>query len=240
MELEIQKSELISQGAEARVYREYFLEDLCIVKERFSKKYRNEILDKKITYQRTVQEARNMARARKAGVNTPYVMHVDTETHKIYMQYVNDAVMIKEYFYFLQRHNLAFPEHVLAQLGRAIGLIHNCDIVHGDLTTSNMMIKFNTHEMYQNVKNDVPFTLTAGEYSIYLIDFGLSYVSSNAEDKAVDLYVLEKAFLSTHTENQSDFSRILDFYQSEYKNGDKILARFAEVQKRGRKRLAFG
>ena len=54
----------------------------------------------------TIQEARNMARARKAGVNTPYIMHVDTETHKIYMQYVNDAVMIKEYFYFLQRNNL--------------------------------------------------------------------------------------------------------------------------------------
>jgi len=96
-----------------------------------------------------------MARARKAGVNTPYIMHVDTETHKIYMQYVNDAVMIKEYFYFLQRNNLPcknrwsfkpktilVPEHVLAKIGKSVGLIHNSDIVHGDLTTSNMLIKF--------------------------------------------------------------------------------------------------
>ena len=96
-----------------------------------------------------------MARARKAGVNTPYVMHVDTDNHKIYMQYVHDAVTIKEFFYFLQRNKLAckfphftefttliVPGHVLAKLGKYIGLIHNNDIIHGDLTTSNMLIKF--------------------------------------------------------------------------------------------------
>ena len=33
---------------------------------------------------------------------------------------------------------------------------------------------------------------------IALIDFGLSYVKNSAEDKAVDLYVLERAFVSTH------------------------------------------
>jgi Mn2+-dependent serine/threonine protein kinase len=32
----------------------------------------------------------------------------------------------------------------------------------------------------------------------------LSLISANVEEKAVDLYVLEKAFLSTHTENQDD------------------------------------
>ena len=32
-----------------------------------------------------------------------------------------------------------------------------------------------------------------------LIDFGLSYNNTLAEDKAVDLYVLERAFTSAHS-----------------------------------------
>lgn len=37
-----------------------------------------------------------------------------------------------------------------------------------------------------------------------LIDFGLSYVSGLVEDKAVDLYVLERAFASTHPEPENE------------------------------------
>jgi TP53 regulating kinase-like protein len=50
-------------------------------------------------------------------------------------------------------------------------------VIHGDLTTSNMIYK---------------------DGQIYLIDFGLSYVKNSIEDRAVDLYVLERAFISTH------------------------------------------
>ena len=58
--------------------------------------------------------------------------------------------------------------------------MHEAKIVHGDLTTSNMLLR-----------NSQPNHLV-------MIDFGLSYTTSLAEDMAVDLYVLERAILSTH------------------------------------------
>ncbi len=63
-------------------------------------------------------------------------------------------------------------------------MLHNDGIIHGDLTTSNIMI--------------------TDQKIVYIIDFGLSYVRNNIEDFSVDLYVLEKAFLSTHPDLESE------------------------------------
>ena len=63
-------------------------------------------------------------------------------------------------------------------MGKTINKVHDLGIIHGDLTTSNMIIR--------------------NDKQIVLIDFGLSYYKDSAEDKAVDLYVLERAFKSTH------------------------------------------
>lgn len=46
-----------------------------------------------------------------------------------------------------------------------------------------------------------------------LIDFGLAYNSNLIEDKAVDLYVLERAFSSTHPDSEPLFACVLDAYQ---------------------------
>lgn len=67
-------------------------------------------------------------------------------------------------------------------VGIAIGKIHEADIVHGDLTTSNLMVVMDSHQNYQ----------------IVIIDFGLGMTRPVIEDKAVDLYVLERALISTH------------------------------------------
>lgn len=48
-----------------------------------------------------------------------------------------------------------------------------------------------------------------------LIDFGLSFQSGLVEDKAVDLYVLERAFSSTHPQSEPLFAAILDAYAKE-------------------------
>lgn len=67
-------------------------------------------------------------------------------------------------------------------IGKSIGKMHYTDVVHGDLTTSNMMIVENESEIHD----------------IILIDFGLGMTRPVIEDKAVDLYVLERALISTH------------------------------------------
>jgi TP53 regulating kinase-like protein len=81
---------------------------------------------------------------------------------------------------------------------------------------------------------------TLGE--VYLIDFGLSFVSGKIEDKAVDIYVLKRAFISTHPGSEQLFDRILDKYREKAggAQGLKIIAKYKDVEKRGRKRECFG
>ena len=74
----------------------------------------------------------------------------------------------------------------------------------------------------------------------YLIDFGLSQVSTKVEDKAVDFYVLKRAFISTHPGSEQFFEKILDHYKEKTNNGLNIIAKFREVELRGRKRECFG
>jgi TP53 regulating kinase-like protein len=78
---------------------------------------------------------------------------------------------------------------LLSDVGIQIAKLHFADIIHGDLTTSNMMLRA--------AKPQAP---TRSNQEIVMIDFGLASVASLVEDKAVDLYVLERAFLSTHSD----------------------------------------
>eukprot|EP00126_Sphaerothecum_destruens_P010734 Sdes_comp20798_c0_seq4m17081 len=83
----------------------------------------------------------------------------------------------------LESHGSA-EDAIISLIGVLVAKLHRENIIHGDLTTSNMLLEGNSE-------------------NIILIDFGLSYVSSLAEDKAVDLYVLERAFASTHPKSEN-------------------------------------
>jgi TP53 regulating kinase-like protein len=63
-----------------------------------------------------------------------------------------------------------------------------------------------------------------------LIDFGLSFQSSLVEDKAVDLYVLERAFASTHPASEPLFALVVDAYGRELgtKAWEGVLRRLEE------------
>ena len=110
--------------------------------------------------------------------------------------------------------------------------MHNHNFIHGDLTTSNFLIEQSTGDLV-------------------LIDFGLTTVSSSSEDMGVDLYVLERAFISTHVEAKDlvycleippdfQFSKVMEGYESAINQKKEILDSFHKVRARGRKRLAFG
>ncbi|KAI8917169.1 kinase-like domain-containing protein [Powellomyces hirtus] len=212
---------LIKQGAEARVYKMPFAPGRpAIVKERFKKSYRHPILDEKLTTRRVIQEARCLHRMRRAGVDTPTVYLVDVKASTIYMEYV-DGTSVRD-FISSQGQLVEDIEIKLAQsIGKSLGIMHDLDIVHGDLTTSNMMIRTESQ-------------------SVVMIDFGLSAVSSMVEDKAVDLYVLERALISTHPDTDRLFQTILKHYGRSSKGGKIVLKKLEEVRRRGRKRTAFG
>lgn len=120
-----------------------------------------------------------MVRARRMGLRTPVVYLVEHEAHTIYMEHIAGS-SVKA---LLRAGELSPGElsGVMAKVGRALAVLHDGGLVHGDLTTSNMMLE-------------------AGTGELVLIDYGLAANTVIPEDKAVDLYVLERAFSSAHSE----------------------------------------
>ena len=102
----------------------------------------------------------------------------------------------------------------MKQIGEWIALLHNNAIMHGDLTTSNMLIN--------------------EEGKLFLIDFGLSFQSTKLEDKAVDIHLLEQALESTH---YKDKEQLFVAFMKGYEQSEdyyKVLERLDEVRKRGK------
>lgn len=106
--------------------------------------------------------------------------------------------------------------------------MHDADIVHGDLTTSNLMVQDKSEEE------------GSSSSQIVVIDFGLGMMKPTIEDKAVDLYVLERAFISTHPESEYVVAAVLEAYRFSCRQGTTILVRLEQVRMRGRKRDMLG
>ena len=246
---------LLSQGAEARVYKGTFFGAVAVVKERFAKKYRHPALDRKLSAHRMTMEVRSMLRAAQAGAPTPTLLFVDKSKQRIFMEFI-DGVSVKQYLVAQRRDcsaasprdspqrqprqecERAYPAAAYAccrRIGAAIARLHDAGHVHGDLTTSNMMLR----KPLSPGAGGCPNAHVAGG-DVVLIDFGLSFGSPTPEDKAVDLYVLERAFRSTHPQSDGLFSAVLQAYCETSAKNREVLARLRKVQLRGRKRLCFG
>ncbi|XP_050363836.1 uncharacterized protein LOC126782603 [Argentina anserina] len=215
---------LVKQGAEARVFESTFVGRKSIVKERFSKKYRHPTLDAKLTLRRLNAEARCMTKARRLGVYTPVLYAVDTILHTLTFEYV-EGPSVKDVFleFGLGGGGVAAErmDDIAMQIGQAIGKLHDGGLIHGDLTTSNLLIRTATNQ-------------------VVVIDFGLSFTSTLPEDKAVDLYVLERALLSMHSSCGNVMDRILAAYRKSSKQWSSTFNKLAQVRQRGRKRTMIG
>ncbi|KAG5836166.1 hypothetical protein ANANG_G00251680 [Anguilla anguilla] len=221
----LRSAELLKQGAEARVYRGEFLGKPTVVKERFPKLYRHPTLDEKLTHRRTVQEVRSILRCRKAGISVPVVYFVDYTSHCIFLEDIVGSVTVRDYINSAHTSEAKNLEVVARKIGEILAKMHDEDLVHGDLTTSNMLMKRGPG---------------CGEADLLLIDFGLSYISALPEDKGVDLYVLEKAFLSTHPNTEALFETLLKSYSASSKKSQTVIKKLDEVRLRGRKRSMVG
>ncbi|KAG1055944.1 hypothetical protein G6F43_002125 [Rhizopus delemar] len=216
---------LIKQGAEAKVLQLPTFLSLpagCIAKERFKKTYRHPELDQQLTSKRVVQEARNLQKCKKAGMDTPTVYFVDIAQSTIYMENIV-GITVKQRLLDNQMNDYkdVDTDSLAQKMGESLAKMHSLNIVHGDLTTSNFMLREESD-------------------SLVVIDFGLSYISVLQEDKAVDLYVLERAFSSTHPKTEALFAKILKHYSAAYKQSKPVLTKLGEVRLRGRKRSMVG
>ncbi|KAG7394252.1 TP53 regulating kinase [Phytophthora boehmeriae] len=215
---------LISQGAEAKVFETDFCGRPCVVKERIKKSYRLPALDKKLSHRRLVQEARCILKCRRAGVLTPCIFLVDEDKSRLYLEKVLGG-SLKDYLrraYKLDPHYGSSAMKKAYQIGEAIAKMHDADIVHGDLTTSNMMLS----------SDDAT--------EVTMIDFGLANSQPLPEDKAVDLYVMERAFNSTHVNSELLVAEVLRAYRAKSRRADAIFQKLSQVRLRGRKRTMVG
>ncbi|KTF85346.1 hypothetical protein cypCar_00033551 [Cyprinus carpio] len=162
-----------------------------------------------------------------SGINAPVVYFVDYTTHCIFLEDIIHSVSVKDHIASAQASEQN-PQHLQTladKIGETLAQMHDEDVIHGDLTTSNMLLVSGAED--QNMK-------------LVLIDFGLSYISALPEDKGVDLYVLEKAFLSTHPKTETLFERLLKSYTASSKKSSVVLKKLDEVRLRGRKRSMVG
>jgi len=200
--------ELIRKGAEADLYLAEFGEvyfpwnqEKVLIKKRISKGYRNTELDRELRTRRTVHEARLLHEA-KSFVNTPVLYEMNREDCTIVMEFI-EGVRAKE----------GLTEDIAVEIGKSIARLHEGGIIHGDITTSNIIIK---------------------EGIIYFIDFGLGEFSHEIEPQAVDLHLLKQTLKSTHHEMwQHLWKKILEGYK-ERENAQDVISRVRDIEKRGR------
>jgi len=203
---------LIYQGAEAKIILSTFLSKTVIKKHRIKKTYRIKEIDEVLISSRTKEEAKLIHLARKQGVCVPSLFDVDLINGTIIMSYVKGD-RVKDIFDHLNKEK---RKALCIMIGENIARMHNNDIIHGDITTSNMIFS---------------------DDKIFFIDFGLGEINHELESKGVDLHVLMEAMESTHSKNADDFKYVLLGYEKEYNDDIKqIKKKIDDIVKRGRYR----
>src|ERR1700722_7578390 len=141
--------ELIRQGAEARIYRCLYFGRRAILKERFIKTYRHTDLDNTISLQRLKSEVRLITCAKQLGIHTPSIYHIDWTRRMIVMEDLYDTHTVKSIIdELIQKNDTIKLEKLAEKIGSTIGCLHQAQIVHGDLTTSNMLISSSEDDLY--------------------------------------------------------------------------------------------
>ncbi|ALL00175.1 serine/threonine kinase [Pyrodictium delaneyi] len=201
------------KGAEAYVYIVEWLGKKAVLKLRVPKTYRHYLLDKRLRWRRTINEARTVLAALELGVNAPAIYYVNPVAGVIVMEYI-DAPSLYE---IIEAKPEAAKEYA-RRLGEAVGILHETGISHGDLTTSNVLVK---------------------DGEVYLIDFGLASLKSSEREQAVDVHLYMRSLESTHPEHvDSLLEAFLEGYSSTRGSSwtEKIMQLVREIRLMGRYR----
>jgi TP53 regulating kinase-like protein len=203
----------LHRGAEADLFLSELPPWQAVVKRRVRKAYRHEELDAKIRKERTVKESSAIHEAKIAGARAPSILGLDIERFSIIMTFVEGQVARDTIDTMSDSRRLP----LLEELGRQVGFLHSAGIVHGDLTTSNIIVP----------DDGKPF----------IIDFGMAARSSEPEDRGTDLHLLQRSLIATHAlDATSSFKRVAKGYRESAgeRTAESSLRKAMEIARRGR------
>ncbi len=208
------KLRLIYRGAEADVFRGEWCGQPAVYKMRKPLLYRLPELDRLIRGQRTVHEAQIIHQCKLAGVSAPHLFYLSPPEALLVMEYLEGerlkALLLEPSLTTSRAKALG------EEFGRAIGRLHAAGIMHGDLTTSNVIVD--------------------GD-ALSLIDFGLAIRSQRLEDQAVDLRLIKETLTGAHNSVAKPFMHaLLAGYSSVLgtERADAAQKKLAEIERRGR------
>lgn len=228
--------EILNQGAEAIIEKQ----GEKIIKKRAVKSYRLKELDEKIRKLRTRSEAKILEKASKI-IPVPKIMKVDENDKEIVMENI-EGQRLSDY---LNKFPLEKQKETCEKIGENIARLHEASIIHGDLTPANMILvessnnkkipdKFTRHE-HRDESTNKRGDINSPDFQVFFIDFGLGFISSKAEDKAVDLHLLREAFEAGFSKNwEVLFNTVKQGYSKNNKDAKLVLERYKKVEKRGR------
>ncbi len=194
---------IIGKGAEAIILKQKNF----VIKNRIPKSYRIKELDEKIRRTRTKKETKLLIKASEI-INAPKPLFTP-EPNKIKMPFISGKKLSEH----LNKFPLKKQKQICRQIGISVAKLHDNKIIHGDLTTSNIILK---------------------KDEIYFIDFGLGFISDKYEDKAVDLHLLRQALEAKHFKNWKELLKEVFKGYSKSKNSKIVFERLKAVEKRGR------
>jgi Kae1-associated kinase Bud32 len=172
---------------------------------RVKKKYRIEIIDIKLRKLRNRSEFKILKKLEKNKINSPKVFElIEKKEFSFTLEKINGIELKNK----LTKKNLFLTfENIIK--------IHKLDIIHNDLTTLNFLVENKTNK-------------------IFIIDFGLSFISKKIEDKASDLNLFFENINLEHRNFTKYKNELIEIYSKKIENSEKILNRLIEIEKRGR------
>jgi Kae1-associated kinase Bud32 len=203
---------ILYRGAEAEICLSKYMGKTVVQKRRVKKAYRIKEIDTLLIASRTKEEAKLIAESRSYGVSVPLLYDINLAKGIITMEYLAGK-RVKDILNSLEETE---RKRLCQKIGESIARLHNHEIIHGDITTSNMILL-----------ND----------RIHFIDFGLGCKNGEMEAKGVDLHVLMEAFESTHSKYSHCFEYVFEGYKKQFRgDASAVMKKIEDIVRRGRYR----
>jgi len=203
------------KGAEAELTQKEYDGEKALSKKRIPKGYRHPKLDEEIRKKRTRGEAK-LLRTAASSIRVPRIFSVDENGAEILMEFVQGKIL---------KAMVETDKELCIEAGKEIKCLHDLGIIHGDLTTSNIIVLDLAAEKKKDSKRK-------GErkHKLCFVDFGLGYFSKKIEDKATDIVVFKKTFNATHSSLIDGWKLVMKGYEP----NKEMVERMAAIEKRAR------